>query len=74
MLLMSLEPLVALWNWVSACYVVAKREDFIILRELNFGTADLRQLILQHADLMIVRDSPCVKNKGNYGSFNYIMF
>ena len=31
-----------------------------ILRELNFGTAVLRQLLLQHAHLTIVRDSPCV--------------
>ena len=31
-----------------------------ILRELNFGTAVLRQLLLQHAHLMIVQDSPCV--------------
>ena len=31
-----------------------------ILRELNFGTAVLRQLLLQHAHLTIVRDSPRV--------------
>ena len=31
-----------------------------ILREQNFGTAVLRQLLLQHTHLTIVRDSPCV--------------
>ena len=31
-----------------------------ILRELNFGTAVLRQLLLQYAHLTIVRDCPCV--------------
>jgi hypothetical protein len=31
-----------------------------ILRELNFGTAVLLQLLLQRAHLTIVQDSPCV--------------
>jgi hypothetical protein len=42
------------------CYAVAKGGISFILRELNFGTAVLRQLLLQQAHLTIVRDSPCV--------------
>ena len=61
MLLMSLEPLVALRNWIFCVLCCCKGGGFqFILRELNFGTAVLRQLLLQHAHLMIVQDSPCV--------------
>ena len=61
MLLMSLEPLVAMWDCVFSTLCRCKREGFsFILREQNFGTAVLSQLILQHARLTIVRDSPCI--------------
>ena len=37
-----------------------------ILLELNFGTAVLRQLLLQHAHLTIVRDSPRVADVASH--------
>ena len=61
MLLMLLEPLVAMWNCVFNALCCCKRGGFsFILREQNFGTAVLSQLILQHARLTIVRDSRCI--------------
>ena len=60
-LLMSLGPLVAMWNCVFSALCCCKRGGFsFILCEQNFGTAVLSQLILQHARLTIVRDSPCI--------------
>ena len=47
------------FDFLRAMLLQRGRISFI-LRELNFGTAVLRQLLLQHAHLRIVRDSPCV--------------
>ena len=61
MLLISLEPLVTLWKWVFSVLCCCKGEGFsFILRELNFDTAVLLLLLLQHAHLTIVRESPRV--------------
>jgi hypothetical protein len=55
------KPLVVLWNWVFSALCCCKKGGFsFILREQNFGTTVLSQLVLQHAHLTIVRDSPCI--------------
>ena len=50
-----------MWNCVFSALCCCERGEFsFILREQNFGTAVLSQLILQHARLTVVRDSPCI--------------
>ena len=60
-LLMRIEPLVALLNWVFSLLCCCQGGGFLfILRELIFDTVVLHQLLLQHADLTIIWDSPRV--------------
>ena len=57
-LLMSLEPLVLLRNWIFCVICCCKGGGFsIILRELIFGTMVLPQLLLQHTHLRIDRET-----------------